>query len=183
MDSRPPSALDERHKAWQRTASRRKKRSKRQAKARRYAARIAAKAARKRLHWQHVTTTRMARRFATAILEDLKIRNMSASAKGTAEEPGKKRRAEGRTQPLDPRGGVVPLRTAALLQASLPRRQPREGRSAIHVRDLLRMRVEGQGNPRKPSEVPLPLLRTRRPCRRQRGGQHPGGRNTAIEGG
>ena len=35
MYSMPPSDLDEGHKAWQRTASRRKKRSKRQAKARR----------------------------------------------------------------------------------------------------------------------------------------------------
>jgi putative transposase len=83
------SALVERHKAWQRVASRRKSRSKRQAKARRHAARIAAKAARKRLHWQHVTTTRISRRFGTAVLEDLRIRNMSASAKGTVEEPGK----------------------------------------------------------------------------------------------
>ncbi|MCV9964364.1 transposase [Pararhizobium sp. BT-229] len=83
------SALVERHKTWQRVASRRKSRSKRQAKARRHAARVAAKAARKRLHWQHVTTTRIARRFGTAVLEDLRIRNMSASAKGTVEEPGK----------------------------------------------------------------------------------------------
>ncbi|WP_086997956.1 RNA-guided endonuclease InsQ/TnpB family protein [Rhizobium sullae] len=49
----------------------------------------AAKAARQRLHWQHVTTTRIAKRFGAAVLEDLKIRNMSASAKGTVEEPGK----------------------------------------------------------------------------------------------
>lgn len=62
---------------------------KRQTKARRHAAKIAAKAARKRLHWQHVTTSRIARRFGTAVLEDLRIRNMSASAKGTVEAPGK----------------------------------------------------------------------------------------------
>ncbi|UWU17970.1 transposase (plasmid) [Rhizobium sullae] len=89
MHAMPPSNLDDRHKQWQRTAARRKSRSKRQAKARRHAARIAAKAARQRLHWQHVTTTRIAKRFGTAVLEDLKIRNMSASAKGTVEEPGK----------------------------------------------------------------------------------------------
>ncbi|MBY3432843.1 transposase [Rhizobium laguerreae] len=83
------TALVELHKHWQRTAARRKKRSKRQAKARRHAAKVAAKGARKRLHWQHVTTIRIARRFATAVLEDLKIRNMSASAKGTVEDPGK----------------------------------------------------------------------------------------------
>lgn len=80
--------LIEQHKQWQRAASRRKPRSKRQAKAKRHAARVAAKAARRRLHWQHVTTTRIARRFSTVVIEDLKTRNMSASAKGTLEEPG-----------------------------------------------------------------------------------------------
>jgi putative transposase len=88
MFSMPPSNLDELHKAWQRTVSRRKARSRRQAKAKRHAARIAAKAARRRLHWQHVTTTRIALRFGTVVLENLKIRNMSASASGTVEEPG-----------------------------------------------------------------------------------------------
>jgi putative transposase len=83
------SSLIERYKTWQRTASRRKSRSKRQAKARRHAAKVAAKAARKRLHWQHVTTTRIAHQFGLAVLEGLKIKNMSASAKGTVEEPGK----------------------------------------------------------------------------------------------
>lgn len=89
MSSMPTSDLDALHKQWQRVASRRKSRSKRQAKAKRHAARIAARAARKRLHWQHVTTTRLARRFGTAVLEDLKIRNMSACARGTAEDPGR----------------------------------------------------------------------------------------------
>jgi putative transposase len=88
MSSMPTSDLDALHKEWQRVASRRKSGSKRQAKAKRHATRIAARAARKRLHWQHVTTTRFARRFGTAVLEDLKIRNMSASARGTAEDPG-----------------------------------------------------------------------------------------------
>jgi putative transposase len=88
MFSMPPSNLDELHKAWQRVSARRRARSRRQAKAKRHAARIAAKAARRRLHWQHVVTTRIARRFGTVVLENLKIRNMSASASGTVEEPG-----------------------------------------------------------------------------------------------
>ena len=82
------AALEERHRRWQRVASGRRPRSKRQAKAKRHAARVAAKAARRRLHWQHVVTTRIARRFGTVVLEDLKIRNMSASARGTVDEPG-----------------------------------------------------------------------------------------------
>lgn len=88
LDSMPPSNLDELHKGWQRTAARRRKRSRRQQKAKAHAARVAAKAARRRRHWQHVSTTRLARRFGTAVIEDLKVRNMTASAKGTVEEPG-----------------------------------------------------------------------------------------------
>lgn len=89
MFSMPDSVdLIEQHKSWQRVASRRKARSRRQARAKRHAARVAAKAARRRLHWQHVVTTHIARRFSTVVLEDLRIRNMSASARGSVEEPG-----------------------------------------------------------------------------------------------
>ena len=82
-------ALIEQHKTWQRIAARRKTRSKRQMKAKRHAARLAAKAARKRQHWQHVHTKTLAERFGVAVIEDLKIRNMSKSAKGTIEAPSK----------------------------------------------------------------------------------------------
>jgi putative transposase len=90
LSSMPSCAdLERKHAQWQRVAARRQKRSKRQAKAKRHAASVAAKVARKRKHWQHVSTTGISRRFKTAVLENLKVTNMMTSAAGTVEEPGK----------------------------------------------------------------------------------------------
>ncbi len=50
---------------------------------------LRAKMARVRKHFNHVETARLARTFGVACLEALQIRNMTASAKGTVEEPGK----------------------------------------------------------------------------------------------
>ncbi|QPB23043.1 zinc ribbon domain-containing protein [Rhizobium sp. 007] len=105
---------------------------------------------------------------------------MSASAKGTAEEPGKnvaQKAALNRSILAAAWYRFERLLSykLAFLGGNLVKVDPRYTSVTCS-----RMRVEGQGKPRKPSEVPLPLLRTRRPCRRQRGGQHPSGRNTAI---
>jgi putative transposase len=49
---------------------------------------LRAKMARIRKHFNHVETARLARTYGVVCLEDLKIRNMTASASGTVEEPG-----------------------------------------------------------------------------------------------
>ncbi|MNV69900.1 putative transposase DNA-binding domain protein [compost metagenome] len=49
---------------------------------------LRAKAARVRKHFNHVETSRLARTFGVVCIEALKTRNMTASAKGTVEEPG-----------------------------------------------------------------------------------------------
>jgi putative transposase len=49
---------------------------------------LRAKMARIRKHFNHVETARLARTYGIVCLEDLKIRNMTASASGTVEEPG-----------------------------------------------------------------------------------------------
>jgi hypothetical protein len=64
--------------------------SSRKRKARQLAARQSARAARIRKHANHLITTDLARRFKTIVLEDLRIANMTASAKGTLVEPGTK---------------------------------------------------------------------------------------------
>ena len=86
--------LDRRHRAAQRRMARRKPKPGKKAsagyrKAREQAARIKAKIARARLHWQHEQTTMIADRFGTVVLEALKTGNMTRSAKGTVEEPGR----------------------------------------------------------------------------------------------
>ncbi|MCX5394482.1 transposase [Streptomyces sp. NBC_00094] len=50
---------------------------------------LRAKAKRRALDWQHQTTTAIARRYGTVVVEALTITNMVKSAKGTIEEPGR----------------------------------------------------------------------------------------------
>lgn len=78
----------------QRTQSRRKRGSRRYAKARKRVAALKAKAARVRNDWQHKMTTDIARRFGIVVIEKLKTRNITRSAKGTIEAPGTNVRAK-----------------------------------------------------------------------------------------
>ncbi|MFF4419316.1 RNA-guided endonuclease InsQ/TnpB family protein [Streptomyces sp. NPDC001549] len=50
---------------------------------------LRAKAKRRALDWQHRTTTAIARRYGTVVVEALTITNMVKSARGTNEEPGR----------------------------------------------------------------------------------------------
>lgn len=81
--------IDRRQRAAQRVVARRKKNSNRRAKAIRRAARLSAKRARIRRDWHHKVSRNIANRFGTVVLEDLRVKNMTASAKGTIEEPGR----------------------------------------------------------------------------------------------
>ncbi|WP_051949287.1 RNA-guided endonuclease TnpB family protein [Methylosinus sp. PW1] len=83
------AVLDRRRRKHQRDLSRRRRGSKRCGNARKRIAAVAAKGARVREHFNHVQTTRIVRRFGTVCIEDLNIASMTASAKGTVEEPGK----------------------------------------------------------------------------------------------
>ncbi|MEU9451611.1 transposase [Streptomyces sp. NPDC048277] len=49
---------------------------------------LRAKATRRAVDWQHKTTTSIAKQYATVVVEQLDIKNMVKSAKGTIEEPG-----------------------------------------------------------------------------------------------
>lgn len=72
----------------QRTVARRKKGSKNQLKARAKVARLQRKARRQREHTLHVESHHYAKNHGTVIVEALKVKNMTRSAKGTIEEPG-----------------------------------------------------------------------------------------------
>lgn len=89
--SLPPAiaVLDKRAARAQRTVSRRCKGSCRYAKAQRRVAALRAKQTRVRKHWAHVTTTLIARRYGTVVIECLRTTAMTASAAGTAVAPGK----------------------------------------------------------------------------------------------
>ena len=72
----------------QKDMSRRNKGSRRYAKARSRAAKLRARDARTRAHVTHLLTRRLVRDFGLVAIEDLKIRSMTKSAKGTIAEPG-----------------------------------------------------------------------------------------------
>lgn len=73
----------------QRIASRRKRGSVRYAKAQRRVAALKARQARTRKHWAHEATTAICRRYGTVVVERLRIKSMTASARGTLVEPGR----------------------------------------------------------------------------------------------
>jgi putative transposase len=78
----------------QRRLARARRGSARRGKARTAVARLKARETDRRKDWAEKTSTGIARRFDVIRVEDLKIRNMTRSAKGTAERPGRGVRAK-----------------------------------------------------------------------------------------
>jgi len=74
----------------QRRLARGKRGSNRRARAKRALARLYARAADRRTNWVEQTSTDLARRFDLIRVEDLDVRAMTKSAKGTVERPGKR---------------------------------------------------------------------------------------------
>ena len=69
-------------------------------------ARLRARETDRRKDWAEKTTTDIARRFDVIRVEDLRIGNMTHSARGTAKEPGPERPRQGWAQPGDPAVGL-----------------------------------------------------------------------------
>lgn len=84
------NVLDRRARKQARKLAKSKRGSNRRNAARKVLARTKAKAARLRMHWNHERTTAIAATHGVVVVEDLKTANMTASAKGTAAEPGRK---------------------------------------------------------------------------------------------
>ncbi|SMF42023.1 Transposase [Azospirillum oryzae] len=84
------NVLDQRARKQARALAKKTRGSNRRNAAHRALARTKAKAARLRLHWNHERSREIADRFGMVVLEDLKIGTMTASAKGTTAEPGRK---------------------------------------------------------------------------------------------
>jgi putative transposase len=78
----------------QRKLARATRGSKRRGRARHAIARLKAREADRRKDWAEQASTRIARRFDLIRVEDLKITNMTRSAKGTRENPGRNVRAK-----------------------------------------------------------------------------------------
>lgn len=81
--------LEKQRRRAQRIASRRVRGSKRQRVAQARVRTISSRIARTRSHWQHELTTSIARRYGVVSIEALKVRNLTASAGGTIDAPGR----------------------------------------------------------------------------------------------
>ena len=81
--------LEARNRRYQRMMARRVKGSRRRARARHLAARTSRKIALARRAWRHRATRTLADSAGLIVIEDLKTRAMTASAKGTLDAPGK----------------------------------------------------------------------------------------------
>jgi putative transposase len=82
-------AVDKRRRRAQKALARCKRGSARRAHQKARVAALSARAGRIRTDWCHRASTDIVRRFGTVAIEDLKIANMTASAKGTVERPGR----------------------------------------------------------------------------------------------
>ena len=82
------AVLDRRKRKAQRVLARRKRGSVRYVKQRRRVAAIQARQGRIRKDWHHRVTRNLGNRFGTVVLEQLDIKSMTASAKGTLANPG-----------------------------------------------------------------------------------------------
>lgn len=80
--------------ALQQRVARRRTGSRNQQKARLSVARFQARLARRRKDAAHKATTRIAKNHGVIVVEDLTVRNMTASAAGTLDEPGRNVRAK-----------------------------------------------------------------------------------------
>ena len=80
--------LEAKERRHRRALSRKRKGSKRRANARRKVTRAARRVAMARRDWQHQVSRRIVRKASTVVVEDLNTRGMTASAKGTVDEPG-----------------------------------------------------------------------------------------------
>jgi putative transposase len=78
-----------RRKRYQRKMARQVKGSNRRKDTKRKLARVSRKIANVRKNWTHETTKEISGKCGTVAVEDLKVKNMTASAKGSVENPGK----------------------------------------------------------------------------------------------
>ena len=83
-------ALEKKARKVQKRLSRAQRGSQRRKQTKQQLADIKRKQARRRTARTHVITTELTRRFSYVAIEDLKLKNMTGSAKGDAENPGKK---------------------------------------------------------------------------------------------
>ncbi len=159
--------------AVQKTIARRKKGSRNRFKAILKLRRIQARHARRRADAKHKATSRLVQDHAVIVMEDLKVRNMTKSAKNNrgARLQG---RAEGWTQSVASRHGAGRDPATDRVQDATYRRSDDRRSHTIHLAAVFLLRVDDPGKPIITRSVLLCLLRLRRLRRRERCAEHIG---------
>jgi transposase len=156
----------ERLRRLQRRLARAEPGSNRRARVKMAIGRIKARETDRRKDWVEKTSTYLARRYDLIRVEDLKIRNMVRSARGTIDAPGKNVRAKAG---LHSRGWLGSAGEASGTEGPRP---SGEDQSCVHLPDLSCLQVSRCGEPREPSGFSLSRLRACRSRGCERGQEH-----------
>ena len=142
----------QRKRRLQRKLARQTKGSNRRARTKLQLAKLSTREADRRRDWIEKTTTTLVRSFDFIAIEDLKVKEMVRSARGTVENPGKNV-LEGWPASFDPGPSLVPIPPAPHRQGGLRRKPSNSSGSASsrHVLYLSRVRERLEKEPQEPS--------------------------------
>ena len=138
--------------------------------------RIHTQIANARRDYLHKTTTTISKNHAMVCIEDLQVRNMSASAAGTIEAPGTNVRAKSGLNKSILDQGWFEFRRQLDYKTGVERRAPGRGAAAEHQPDLSVLRACRQGEPADASPVRVRGMRFR-------GKRRSGRRDQCFKGG
>ena len=127
--------------------------------------------------------TVLVREHQTICMEDTKTRNLTRSAKGTAENPGQERGPEAQPQPGHPLPRLVRTTAEAGVQVPLVLPELRAGASPLHQPAVRQMRPQRGRQPTPTRGIQVSEMRASRQRRRQRGGKHPVPRSDDLDQG
>ena len=108
--------LEARRRRYRRRMARQRKNSNRRAVTRMRLRKTQRKLRQARHNWRHHVSRTLANTAHTVVVEDLRTRSMTRSAKGTVDSPGFERAGQSRTESLDSRYRVEPTTRHARIQ-------------------------------------------------------------------
>ncbi len=162
----------------QRKLSRQRKASRRRERTKRHHAKVMRKIANRRHDWHHHVSRKLAAKAGTVAVENLHVRAMTKSAKGTVEEPGVNVPQKSGLEPRHPEHRLDGAEDDAGMQGG----GRRHGSGAVYVTNMPRVRSGRQTLAQNSGRLQLHGLRPCGPCRHQRGEERPGPRPWRRDG-
>jgi len=112
----------------------------------------------------HKTTTTISKNHALVCIEDLQVRSLSRSSKGTSEQHGIRVRQKIRAEPCHSRSGMGRVQAATGIQDAMGWRHAVGGACAPHQSDLPLLRARRTRKPTHTSTIPMCLVWAYRQC-------------------